>query len=193
MALIICILRLCTHRCSDTTGAVFWTCRWTGEYWVLVVRWNVATRSLPPPVERPPSVPCPTPGLRRWSDLKAQRTAHRAPAPIAPLPSGGGGGLPCGKQRKSTKRSTHHLHLRSAHLRSDYVRIRLYPRVVLHRVGGGGARGGATPRFWTPTTPPTHCWPEAPCGGGGGGQLASYDPRSRPPPPPGGVGGLFFF
>ena len=29
--------------------------------------------------------------------------------------------------------------------------------------------GGATPRFWTPTTPPTNCWPEAPCGGGGGG------------------------
>ena len=30
-------------------------------------------------------------------------------------------------------------------------------------------RGGATPRFWTPTTPPTNCWPEAPWGGGGGG------------------------
>ena len=29
--------------------------------------------------------------------------------------------------------------------------------------------GGATPRFWTPTTPPTNCWPEAPWGGGGGG------------------------
>ena len=29
--------------------------------------------------------------------------------------------------------------------------------------------GGATPRFWTPTTPPTNCWPEAPGGGGGGG------------------------
>ena len=28
--------------------------------------------------------------------------------------------------------------------------------------------GGATPRFWTPTTPPTNCWPEAPWGGGGG-------------------------
>ena len=25
--------------------------------------------------------------------------------------------------------------------------------------------GGATPRFWTPTTPPTNCWPEAPWGG----------------------------
>ena len=30
--------------------------------------------------------------------------------------------------------------------------------------GGGG--GGATPRFGTPTTPPTNCWPEAPGGGG---------------------------
>ena len=29
--------------------------------------------------------------------------------------------------------------------------------------------GGATPRFWTPTTPPTNCWPEAPWGGGGVG------------------------
>ena len=29
--------------------------------------------------------------------------------------------------------------------------------------------GGATPRFWTPTTRPTNCWPEAPWGGGGGG------------------------
>ena len=29
--------------------------------------------------------------------------------------------------------------------------------------------GGATHRFWTPTTPPTNCWPEAPWGGGGGG------------------------
>ena len=28
--------------------------------------------------------------------------------------------------------------------------------------------GGATPRFWTPTTPPTNCRPEAPWGGGGG-------------------------
>ena len=28
--------------------------------------------------------------------------------------------------------------------------------------------GGATPRFWTPTTPPTSCWSEAPFGGGGG-------------------------
>ena len=27
--------------------------------------------------------------------------------------------------------------------------------------------GGATPRFWTPTSPPTNCWPEAPWGGGG--------------------------
>ena len=33
--------------------------------------------------------------------------------------------------------------------------------------GGGG--GGATPRFRTPTTPPTNCWPEAPWGGLGGG------------------------
>ena len=29
--------------------------------------------------------------------------------------------------------------------------------------------GGAPPRFWTPTTSPTNCWPEAPWGGGGGG------------------------
>ena len=29
--------------------------------------------------------------------------------------------------------------------------------------------GGATPRSWTPTTPPTNCWPKAPRGGGGGG------------------------
>ena len=29
--------------------------------------------------------------------------------------------------------------------------------------------GGPTPRVWTPTTPPTNCWPEAPRGGGGGG------------------------
>ena len=29
--------------------------------------------------------------------------------------------------------------------------------------------GGAIPRFWTPTTPPTNCWPEAPGGGGIGG------------------------
>ena len=32
-----------------------------------------------------------------------------------------------------------------------------------------GSRGGATPRSWTPTTPPTNCWPKAPGGGGGGG------------------------
>ena len=35
--------------------------------------------------------------------------------------------------------------------------------------GGGG--GGATPRFWTPTTPPTNCWPEAPWVVGGGAAL----------------------
>ena len=29
--------------------------------------------------------------------------------------------------------------------------------------------GGPTPRFWTPTTPPTNCWLEAPGGGGDGG------------------------
>ena len=29
--------------------------------------------------------------------------------------------------------------------------------------------GGVTPRFWTPTTPPTNCRPKAPLGGGGGG------------------------
>ena len=33
-------------------------------------------------------------------------------------------------------------------------------------MGGGG---GATPRFWKPTTLPTNCWPEAPRGEGGGG------------------------
>ena len=33
------------------------------------------------------------------------------------------------------------------------------------RGGGTGGGGGATPRFWTPTTPPTNCWPEAPWGG----------------------------
>ena len=27
---------------------------------------------------------------------------------------------------------------------------------------------GATLRFWTPTKPPTNCWPEAPWGGRGG-------------------------
>ena len=37
---------------------------------------------------------------------------------------------------------------------------------VRHAGTPGG--GGATPRFWTPTTPPTKCWPEAPWGGGGG-------------------------
>ena len=31
--------------------------------------------------------------------------------------------------------------------------------------------GGATPRFCTPTTPPTNCWPEAPWGEGGGGGI----------------------
>ena len=37
------------------------------------------------------------------------------------------------------------------------------------RVHGG--TGGATPRFWTPTTPQTNCWPEAPWGGGRGGGI----------------------
>ena len=37
--------------------------------------------------------------------------------------------------------------------------------ILGHSTGGGGA----TPQFWTPTTPPTNCWPEAPWGGGGGG------------------------
>ena len=36
---------------------------------------------------------------------------------------------------------------------------------------GHRAGGGATPRFWTPTTPPTNCWPEAPWGGGGRGGI----------------------
>ena len=31
--------------------------------------------------------------------------------------------------------------------------------------------GGATPRFWTPTPPPTNCWPGALGGGGGGGGI----------------------
>ena len=44
-------------------------------------------------------------------------------------------------------------------------------------------RGGATPRFWTPTTPPTNCWPEAPWGGGGGGR-GSWRPRTRGVAPP---------
>ena len=38
--------------------------------------------------------------------------------------------------------------------------------LIAFAVGHGG---GATPRFWTPTTPPTNCWPEAPLGGWGGG------------------------
>ena len=33
----------------------------------------------------------------------------------------------------------------------------------------GGITGGATPRSWTPSNPPTNCWPKAPRGGGGGG------------------------
>ena len=48
-------------------------------------------------------------------------------------------------------------HLR--HYTTPSVNNTLQPR------GGGGA----TPWFWTPTTPPTDCWPEAPWGGGGGG------------------------
>ena len=40
--------------------------------------------------------------------------------------------------------------------------------ICMHRAHGQGP-GGATPRFWTPTTPPTNCRPEAPWGGGGGG------------------------
>ena len=39
----------------------------------------------------------------------------------------------------------------------------------MHSLKGTFPPGGATPRFWTPTTPPTNCWPEAPWGGGGGG------------------------
>ena len=31
---------------------------------------------------------------------------------------------------------------------------------------GAGGPGGATPRFWMPTTPPTNCW-RGPLGGGG--------------------------
>ena len=34
------------------------------------------------------------------------------------------------------------------------------------RIDSTGHGGGG--RFWTPTTPPTDCWPEAPWGGGGG-------------------------
>ena len=40
--------------------------------------------------------------------------------------------------------------------------------------------GGATPRFWTPTTPPTDCWPEAPWGGGGGGEAGRGDSGRGP-------------
>ena len=43
------------------------------------------------------------------------------------------------------------------------------PAITTNRRRHGGV-GGATPQFWTPTTPPTNCWPEAPWGGGGGGQ-----------------------
>ena len=41
-------------------------------------------------------------------------------------------------------------------------RLEIVPRWEKRRSPGGGA----TPRFWTPTTPPTNCWPEAPWGGG---------------------------
>ena len=46
----------------------------------------------------------------------------------------------------------------------------------------GAHTGGATPRSWTPTTPPTNCWPKAPRGGGG-----SWRPRTRGVAPPGGA------
>ena len=39
-------------------------------------------------------------------------------------------------------------------------------KTILGNYPGGGG-GGATPRFWTPTTPPTKCWLEAPGGGEG--------------------------
>ena len=56
--------------------------------------------------------------------------------------------------------------------------------------------GGATPRFWTPTTPPTNCRPEAPWGGGGGGGggglggggLGGAPGRGRGVAPPGDMG-----
>ena len=40
-------------------------------------------------------------------------------------------------------------------------------------------RGGGGPRFWTPTPPPTNCWPEAPLEGGG-----SWHSRTRGVAPP---------
>ena len=44
-----------------------------------------------------------------------------------------------------------------------------------------------TPRLWTPTTPPTNCWPEAPWegGGGGGGLYNTAMAAGGSPPPPG--------
>ena len=36
---------------------------------------------------------------------------------------------------------------------------------------GRGHGGGGGAQLWTPTTPRTNCWPEAPWGGGGGGAL----------------------
>ena len=54
----------------------------------------------------------------------------------------------------------------------------------------GPPPGGATPRFWTPTTPPTNCRSEAPWGGGGGlggGGLGGAPGRAVP----GGGGGRF--
>ena len=44
-----------------------------------------------------------------------------------------------------------------------------FSSAVEHDAPGPGHGGGATPRFWTPTTPPTNCWPEAPWGGLGRG------------------------
>ena len=56
---------------------------------------------------------------------------------------------------------------------------------LLKSTGGGGA----TPRFWTPTTPPTNCWPEAPWGGGGGGGLEGGFREGRMGGGLGGAGG----
>ena len=58
-----------------------------------------------------------------------------------------------------------HLFWVGALLSCCFTRIPLCTCLLVANPGGGGA----TPRFWTPTTPPTNCWPEAPPGGGGGG------------------------
>ena len=63
---------------------------------------------------------------------------------------------------------------------------------VGYAVSPAGSPGGATPQFWTPTTPPTNCRPEAPWGGGGGGGLGGGGLGGAPGRAvPGGGGGRF--